>query len=170
MLKKAIRILGVVGALSLSTFLAAQEEGTPFPFTVYETYADFAPVMAQDNDTTYVINFWATWCKPCVEELPYFDSLHVNVAQKPVKVLLVSLDFRRDLTRKLVPFLAEHPLKPPVAVLLDGKYNDWIDKVSTEWDGAIPATVVYQGGKRIFHGEQFSSYSELTDLLAELKQ
>src|SRR5690606_6809447 len=45
------------------------------------------------NDSIYVINFWATWCKPCIKELPAFEKIASEYADKKVKVLLVSLDF-----------------------------------------------------------------------------
>ncbi len=57
------------------------------------------------NDTTYVVNFWATWCAPCVKELPVFDAIDNKFAGKPVKVLLVSLDFPKDLNGKLPQFI-----------------------------------------------------------------
>src|ERR1043165_4592291 len=55
----------------------------------------------EQNDTTYVLNFWATWCKPCVEELPGFDSLLVLESKNPVKIILVSLDFKEDLEKRV---------------------------------------------------------------------
>ena len=48
---------------------------------------------AGNNDTTYIINFWASWCGPCVAELPQFDALQKKYAAEKVKVLMVSFDF-----------------------------------------------------------------------------
>src|SRR4051812_22876448 len=56
-------------------------------------------------DTVYVVNFWATWCKPCIQELPAFDSLLVVSKNTPVKILLVSLDFKEELQKTVNPFL-----------------------------------------------------------------
>lgn len=50
--------------------------------------------VANGKDTTYVVNFWATWCGPCVEELPYFERLNNENAKNPLKVILMSLDFK----------------------------------------------------------------------------
>ena len=72
-------------------------EGVP----VYEKFSELESLFQFENDTTYVINFWATWCKPCIEELPYFESLHKKYQDKKVRVVLVSLDF--DLSLE-VPF------------------------------------------------------------------
>ena len=131
--------------------------------TVYERFDDFAPLLDVQNDTLYVFNFWATWCAPCVEEMPYFETLHEKTAGKKVKVCLVSLDFKKDLDRKLRPFLAEKKLQATVLMLADGRYNDWIDRVSPEWSGAIPATLLLKEGKRAFYGEQFADYDDLTN-------
>ena len=136
-------------------------EGIP----VYETFTDIEPLFSPDNDTTYVINFWATWCKPCVKELPYFEALTEAHQKDKVKVVLVSLDFPKQLESKLVPFVQENKLQSNVVVLLDGKYNDWIDKVATEWSGAIPVTLFAQGEKKHFLGTSVESTEELEAIL-----
>ncbi len=128
---------------------------------VYPDFSNIEPLLRYNNDTTYVINFWATWCKPCVEELPYFQALHKAYEGQPVKVVLVSLDFPQKLESKLVPFVEARNLQPLVVALLDGRYNDWIDKVSPEWTGAIPATLIYRGGDRNFVGQAVHSLDEL---------
>ena len=58
-----------------------------------------------ESDTLFVINFWATWCKPCVEELPDFIKLDKQMEGKPFKMILVSLDFRSQITKRVIPFL-----------------------------------------------------------------
>src|SRR5687767_2045602 len=55
---------------------------------------------------TLVINFWATWCKPCVQELPAFDSL--TSSNNSCKVILVCLDFKEDIDKKVNPFLKKN--------------------------------------------------------------
>src|SRR4051812_25019827 len=57
------------------------------------------------SDTTYIVNFWATWCAPCVKELPDFDSISRSYATRKVKVLLVTMDFKEDLDAKVIPFI-----------------------------------------------------------------
>lgn len=136
---------------------------------VYAKFSDFEHWLHFDNDTTYVINFWATWCKPCVEELPYFEKLHEQYQNQKVKVVLVSLDFKKDLEKKLLPFVKSRNLKPTVIALTDSGYNNWIDKVSPAWGGAIPVTLIYNARKRAFKEDQFSDYRELETMLEEAK-
>jgi thiol-disulfide isomerase/thioredoxin len=103
-----------------------------------------------NKDTTYVINFWATWCKPCVEELPVFDSLMILKKNNPVKVILVSLDFKEELEKKVMPFLKKKNRKTECVLLDEVNGNVFIDKISPQWTGAIPATLIKKGDKKVF--------------------
>lgn len=99
------------------------------------------------TDTTYIINFWATWCKPCVAELPSFDSLS-RISK--VKILLVSLDFKDDLEKKVNTFLKSHSIKMECVLLDEINGNDFIDKIDKTWTGAIPATLIKNKDHKIF--------------------
>jgi len=114
------------------------------------------------GDTVYVINFWATWCKPCVAELPSFDSLATGFQNRPVRVVLVSNDFEDEIDTKLKPFLARKRLKPEVMVLTETNANVWLPIVDKDWSGAIPVTLLYQGKskRRIFIGTE-TRFAEL---------
>jgi len=153
----------------VETFNEAQILPKPSSFIndipVYDKFEDLAPLFNYQDDTTYIINFWATWCAPCIEELPFFESLNEKSENKKVKIILCSLDFPNQLEKKLVPFLKRKNIKSEVVVLLDGKYNDWIDKVSEEWSGAIPATIAYKGKERLFFGERFEDEAHIKEFL-----
>ncbi len=110
------------------------------PFSVLDS------LMNDTGSTIHVINFWATWCKPCIEELPSFLKMQDAYAQKGVKLVLVSLDSPKKLEDALVPFLRKRKIDPGQVWLLNaGDPNIWIDKVSPEWQGSIPATLLIQG-------------------------
>lgn len=130
---------------------------------VYTSFEAIEPLFQQKNDTTYVINFWATWCKPCVEELPYFEDLHKNYSNQKVRVILVSLDFPRQIESKVVPFVAKHQLRSDVVVLAETNSNNYIDKVDPGWSGAIPVTVIYNAKDRRFIGQSFDDYQDLEE-------
>ena len=121
---------------------------------------------SKDDNKTYVVNFWATWCAPCVKELPYFEQLNANYSTKNVEVILVSLDFPKQIEKKLIPFLEKKGLKSEVIVLNDVDSNRWIPKVNEDWSGAIPATVIYNKDRSAFYERSFN-YIELE---TELKQ
>lgn len=122
-----------------------------------------------DNDTLYVLNFWATWCKPCVAEMPYFERIQKEMEAEKVKVIFVSMDFASEYENRLVPFLKRKKLNSKVVLLDEPKYHLWIDKVSEEWSGAIPATLFVQHSKGIrdFHEGEFS-YEELKSKIEAL--
>lgn len=111
------------------------------------------------NDTTYVVNFWATWCLPCIKEMPAFQQLHKEYASEKVKVLLVSLDFIKHIDLRLIPFIEKHQLSPEVIVLNDPDANAWIDKVSPDWSGALPATLIFNRNFRGFYEQEFNYIS-----------
>ncbi|MEM9990444.1 MAG: TlpA disulfide reductase family protein [Bacteroidota bacterium] len=132
---------------------------------IYPSFEAIAPILERANDTTYIINFWATWCKPCVEELPYFEQLQAAHTEKAIQVILVSLDFKMQLERKLKPFVESRGLLSQVVVLADSDYNSWINQVDPEWSGGIPATLIYNKNARVFISESFSTYEELLTAL-----
>ena len=125
----------------------------------FESYDEFAKATLADEETTYVVNFWATWCAPCVQELPYFEQLHAE--NKNVQVVLVSLDFKNQYAARLLPFVEKHALQSKVVFLADGNYNDWLVKVDADWSGAIPATLIVRGKKRLFVERNFEDYEDL---------
>lgn len=124
-----------------------------------------APLLHQKNDTTYIVNFWATWCAPCVKELPAFEKINEEYFTKKVKVLLVSLDFPNQLETRLIPFIKKHNIRSEVVFLDDGNANEWIPKVNKKWSGSIPATLIYNKNSRDFH-EGIYTYEELEEKLA----
>ncbi len=104
-----------------------------------------------DSDTTYIVNFWATWCAPCVKELPDFDSISKEFSTKKVKVLLVTMDFKEDLETKVLPFITKKKLYSEVLLLDEINGNYFIPKVSDAWSGAIPATLIINQKKKFNH-------------------
>mgnify|MGYP001326597091 CR=1 FL=1 len=118
------------------------------------------------TDYTYVINFWATWCSPCVKELPYFESINREYSEKNVKVLLVSLDFPTQIESKLKPYLKKNKIKSNVILLDDAKMNNWVPRVSEKWDGGIPATLIVNSSNYKFYPNPF----EKEELVSEIQK
>lgn len=133
-------------------------------------YYGLEEVINREDNKTYVVNFWATWCAPCVKELPYFEKLDKEYEDKNVEVVLVSLDFPKKYESKLKPFIKKHQLRSELFALNDMDSNYWIPQVSEDWSGALPATLIYNNGKRQFYERAFH-YDELeTEIQKFLKK
>jgi thiol-disulfide isomerase/thioredoxin len=146
--------------ITILLFAAIAAHAQPHKQVPVHDFEGLQPFLQKQNDTIYVINFWATWCKPCVEELPAFENLHVKYHDQKVKVLLVSLDFIKNYDSRLLPFIKDKKIQSQVVLLNDPRSNEWIDKVSPQWSGAIPATLVYRNNQRTFYERSFTA-SEL---------
>ena len=118
-------------------------------------------MLLQEGSKTYVVNFWATWCAPCIKELPYFEALNKN---QNIDVLLVSLDFPQHKESRLLPFIIKNQLQSKVVHLDDTNENFWINAIDTTWSGAIPATIIYNNQKRGFY-ERLFTQKELETLV-----
>jgi thiol-disulfide isomerase/thioredoxin len=118
-------------------------------------YNQLKPFLEKNDDNIYVINFWATWCAPCVKELPYFEKINKEYSSKNVEVLLVSLDFPKQVEKKLVPFINKRKLQSEVVLLDDVKENIWIKAIDESWSGALPATLIYNKNNRKFYEQSF---------------
>jgi len=132
------------------------------------TLDDLDKRIAQGKDTTYVINFWATWCSPCVSELPNFEKLRIENIKKPVKVLLVSLDFKSKLHKAVIPFVVKNNIKAEVFLLNEPDQQQYIERIDKKWSGAIPATLFVNKKVRRFYEKEFTE-KELNKTLTELK-
>ena len=141
------------------------QQVSDYKLDVYD-FDGFESFLSKKDNKIYVVNFWATWCAPCIKELPYFEALNEKYKKDNVEVLLVSLDFPKQYEKKLIPFIEDKKLKSKVIALDDPKMNDWIPKVDEDWSGAIPATIIYNKDKSQFYERSFN----LEELETELKQ
>ena len=160
-MKFSIQLILLIVLFITSKHVAAQEIKT-------YNFDELKPIFHYQNDTTYVINFWAMWRKPCVEELPYFEAIRKDYSDKKVKVILVSLDFSNNVEERLSKFRAKRNVNSHIMILDDPDADTWISKVSEKWDGALPATIVYNKNKREVFTRQVS-YEELAETIDKIK-
>ncbi|HHP7242290.1 MAG TPA: TlpA disulfide reductase family protein [Cyclobacteriaceae bacterium] len=121
-------------------------------------YPDLDDLIYKKSDEIKVINFWATWCKPCVAEIPHFEAVNQKYKDEGLKVYLISFDFPSQLDKKVKKFINKKNIKSIVKLLDETDYNAFIDKVDNSWSGAIPATLIVDGrtGRRSFYEKSFS--------------
>ncbi len=128
-------------------------------------YNELKPLLNQKGDDLYVVNFWATWCAPCIKELPYFEALN---QREDIEVLLVSLDFPRHKESRLLPFIKKNKLQSKLVLLDDADENYWINDIHPNWSGALPATLIYTKKQSGFYEQSFTK-EELFTLVESFK-
>jgi thiol-disulfide isomerase/thioredoxin len=133
--------------------------------------ADLLKRLELKSDNIQVINFWATWCAPCVKELPLFEKL--NAEHRPnVKVTLVSMDLDLDPSPdKVYKFINRKNIQSEVLLLNETDSNSWINKIEKQWSGALPATIVINQhtGQRKFVEKELHE-GDLEKLIAEVSE
>ena len=117
-------------------------------------------MLADSSDSLTVINIWASWCKPCVKEIPGFEATRLKLKGKPIRFWYISLDFADDQKTRLNPFIKAKMKGASVFLLDETNYDKWLDKVDPNWQGAIPVTLFVNNSKKIKKFED----KELTEL------
>ena len=117
---------------------------------------DYQNKAIKNNDTLYVVNFWATWCMPCVKELPYFEEANAKLKGQKIKFIYVSMNSAKEVAQ-VNSFINQKQIKADVYLLNAGNPNIWIDQIDSSWSGAIPATIMYKHGKTaMFYEGEFT--------------
>lgn len=124
---------------------------TVIPFKKIELTPDETSKMLakQNNDTLYVTNFFATWCGPCMVEIPHFKEKMKELKGQPVKFTFVSLDAKEDWDTKVKAFAEENHLSENI-VLVDSEQliPEYFHANFKQWDGgSIPFTLLRKGDK-----------------------
>lgn len=162
-----IFIKAKVMALFFLAFLPLFATAGDRPAISVMSFDELAPLLNRKTDSIYVINFWATWCAPCLREIPAFEKLNEVYGKYKVKVILVSLDFPNHLQSRVIPFLNDMDVKSQVILLDERNPNRWIPLVNPDWTGAIPATIIYSQDFNGFYQREFY-FEELEELIKPL--
>lgn len=161
-----IRIIGFISLVMLVSFLApANGQTAETEFKIIK-FADFEALTSKNSPRLRIYNFWATWCAPCVKEMPYFEKLKSEDGS--IELYFISMDDGRK-PERVTDFIQKRNITAPVYLLNDVDYNKWIDKVDPSWSGAIPATLfIKSNGERFFHEGELTE-AELKSLIDQLK-
>ena len=157
-----------IGSAAVSQILTPNDPSIPYP--VYADFSEIEPIFRQKDGITYVINFWATWCRPCIAEMPYFEQLAAENDPGKLQVIMVSLDRPGDIRTKMKAFVEDRPLDLPVIAFTDDNFRNWISRVTPSWTrSSIPATYVYRNGREHFNPGAISSYRELKGIVGRVR-
>ena len=155
-----ILILLLSTTLSLSSASAQKVQ--------YIRVPDLEKILKNPENKLFVLNLWATWCPPCVKEMPAFEKTAAQYGTENVRFVMVSLDFPSQVEKQLIPFLKKNNITLDVAVMMDTDYDSWISKVDEKWQGNIPATLFFNNHRqtRYFHTGELTE-SELKTLISK---
>jgi thiol-disulfide isomerase/thioredoxin len=109
-----------------------------------------------ESDSVLVISFWATFCKPCIEEIPYMESITKKYKDQKVKLLLVSLDLKDFYPNRIQDFAKKNNYSSQVVWLNESNADYFCPKIDKSWSGAIPSTVIINrktGYKKFFEDQ-----------------
>lgn len=123
-----------------------------------------------ESKTPLVVNMWATWCVPCVEELPHFIKAEKE-RKDSFQLLLVSLDFKESFPDKMKKFMKEKKLGHSTFWLDETNADYFCPRIDAKWSGAIPATLFINNktGYRKFVEEQISPGDLEKEIMALLE-
>ena len=165
MMKYRLKALAATAILCIvAAFSASAQEVKVIKFDQLEQ------LRQSPHDTLYVVNFWATWCKPCIKEMPYFEAANQEYQNQPVQVVLVSMDAAQDLEKRVKPFVQKRNLQSRLLLLDETDANTWIDKLEPKWSGAIPATILFNNKRKQYEFvERELTQEELQNLINKYK-
>ena len=140
-----------LGMLSLLSFTLVNAQNIPAV-----KITEVVQLYSNSSDSTYVINFWATFCKPCIAELPHLQSISTKYKSDKVKLLLVSLDLASFYPKKIASFAKQQGIVADVLWLNETDADYFCTMIDQQWSGAIPATLIVRpakGYKKFFEAE-----------------
>ena len=133
---------------------------------------DLKELLDNNKGKVVLVNVWATWCKPCVEEFPDIVKLYEENKKSGFEVLSLTVDLPSEVDSKVIPFLKSQNAHFPVYILEEKRSGEIIDFLNPEWSGAIPATFIYdEAGKQqvyLLGANNFKTFKESIDRVKNL--
>jgi thiol-disulfide isomerase/thioredoxin len=158
-------ILLVLSSFFILTSLLNEKSGR---ITIVQNFAEIEHLFNNHNDTTYLINFWATTCPPCLKELPMFEKIAENRSDDKFRVILINIDDKKRIEKYVVPFLKKNNIQNEVFSLLDDNFNIWTARINAEWYGALPYTVIYRNSNKKYYFGAFKGVDDIEKEVAKM--
>jgi thiol-disulfide isomerase/thioredoxin len=130
----------ILMAFILSGLLAAKPAGDLPPTIQKVKITDLESYIA-NSDHPLIINFWATFCVPCVKEIPYFQSTVARYNNQQVELILVSLDLPDYYPTRISDFAEKRGFTSRIVWLNETNADYFCPKVDPRWTGGIPSSL-----------------------------
>lgn len=135
------------------------------------TSADIASWLKQGRGKIVVLNFWATWCPPCVAEMPEIASFYKGYPRDQVDLYAISLDASDEITTTVEPFIKQRQLPFPVSVLVERDIETLSKTIGVEISGVLPTTIIYDpSGKPVRVWEEAVTREDLDTAVQTILQ
>lgn len=160
-----MRILLIVLLASLS-FLEGRSQ------TVKKVKIGEIEDLIRNADYPLVVSFWATWCRPCIHEIPYLQETVEKYSDRNVELVLVSLDFKESFPSVIESFVRKNGYKASFFWLNETNADQFCPKIDPKWDGSIPATLFVNNktGYRKFYDRQLTPLQVEAEIKNQVKE
>lgn len=128
-----MKTIFVVAFLGLATHLNAQDVKAIKVGSLAKTI--------KESKTPLIVNFWATFCVPCIEEIPYFQELTRQYRSQNVSLIFVSLDLKEAYPKKVNEMAKRLKMVYPVVWLNETNADYFCPKIDTSWTGGMPSSL-----------------------------
>jgi thiol-disulfide isomerase/thioredoxin len=126
-----------------------QKSSTSIPPVTRLSFDQLTTYVGQQQGKPLLVNFWATWCEPCVEELPDLIELYHAHHKEGLEMVGFSVDFPEQTDTVVKTFIKAHNIPYPVYVANPDDQDVLINHFSKKWSGAVPATFLYDKTGRL---------------------
>lgn len=130
-------------------FISCKEEANSQLQTIEKWKIEDLEQYISKSDNPTIVSFWATYCIPCLKEIPYFEETVKKHRNKGVKLLLVSLDFKEEYPDKISSFVNKRKFTSPVVWLDETNADHFCPKIDSAWSGVMPATLFINNKKAV---------------------
>lgn len=149
---------------------AAPAEGTAkTPVVRTASASELAGLLKAAQGKIVVLNFWATWCPPCVEEMPALASFYNATSREEVVFLSLSADDPATANTTVQEFMHKHDLPFDVHVLAERDPDALTSALGGEVSGALPTTLIFnRKGQRVLTHDGIITQAELNEAIRPL--